>query len=307
MTHPAPDPAPVSTRLFFGEQLPSGPEGETAAEAEARVLLDLETGAPVPLDRLAYGWVRLPSREILYYAGPRERVPAHDPVAVSGSVLPDADAVVLPAGVDVETFRKASRDFYADLRPRAELAELRLRASADTLISRLVTPMKFGALAGLLLLSVGAVFSSLAAVSRRKLDAEAPALKAVEAKADTLVALERLEGPGRSVFDALSVVNPHRPEGVGFSRVIFSDNRTLELQGRSSDVSGVNRMKDALLATDLFASVELPQLDASGGRSSFRMRLNFKNWPKIEGSPEVLPTVSAEAAPVAATTTEVAK
>lgn len=298
MIHPAPEPprspsAPPASRLFFAERLPAGPEGESPAEAESRVLLDLETGAPLPADRLAYGWVRLPSREILYYAAPRDRVPAHDSVAPVGTVLPEVDDVVLPSGVDAESFRKATRDFYADLRPRADLAALRARASSDALIAKLLLPMKLGALAGVLLLIVGIVFTSLVAVKRRKLEADAPALKAVQSRADTLVALERLEGPGRSVFDALAVVNFHRPEGVGFNSVTFTDSRELTLDGRASDVSGVNRLKDALTASGFFGPVELPKLDASGGRSTFRMRLVFKNWPKVEGSPESAPPAVA--------------
>ena len=305
MIHPAPEPprspsAPPASRLFFAERLPAGPEGESPAEAESRVLLDLETGAPLPADRLAYGWVRLPSREILYYAAPRDRVPAHDSVAPAGAVIPAIDDVVLPAGVDAESFRKATRDFYADLRPRAEIAALRARASSDALIGKLLLPMKLGALAGLLLLIAGIVLSSLVAVKRRKLDAEAPALKAVQSRADTLAALERLEGPGRSVFDALAVVNTHRPEGVGFNSVTFADNRELTLDGRASDVSGVNRLKDALTSTGFFGPVELPKLDASGGRSNFRMRLVFKNWPKVEGSPESAPAAGAPAVSTAA-------
>lgn len=306
MTHSTPEPspkpsAPASGRLFFAERLPSGPDGESPAEAESRVLLDIETGAPLPADRLAYGWVRLPSREILYYAAPRERVPAHDSVAPAGTVLPAADDVVLPEGVDTATFLKASRDFYADLRPRSTLAELRARSSADSLIGKILLPLKLAAVAGLLLLLVAGVLNAMSGYKQNQLDAEAPALKLAESRADTLVALEHLEGPGRSLFDALAVVNPHRPEGVGFSRASLADNRELTVEGRAPDVSGINRMKDALQATGFFSSIDLPKLDASGGRSSFRMRLLFKSWPKVEGAPEPAPVAPATPPVVIAT------
>ena len=101
------------------------------------MLLDLETGAPLPPEKLAYGWVRLPSRDILYYAAPRDRLPAHDAFAPAGTVLPEPEKILLPDGVSPEDFLRASRDFHADLRPRAELAGLRSRAVADAMLTRI--------------------------------------------------------------------------------------------------------------------------------------------------------------------------
>ena len=119
MTTPASDHAPerapaTDDRLFFAERLPAGAESESPSDTESRVVLDLETGSPLPLDRLAYGWVRLPSRDILYYAGPKERVPPHDPFAPAGTVVPPVASVVLPDGVNEQDFAKACLLYTSD-------------------------------------------------------------------------------------------------------------------------------------------------------------------------------------------------
>lgn len=307
MNHPTPEspPIPVSIpaaqRLFFAELLPAGHEAESAGEVESRVLLDLETGSPLPADRLAYGWVRLPSREILYYAAPRERVPAHDAFAPAGTVLPAPDNILLPDGVSPEDFARATRDFYADLRPRPELAELRSRAKADALLSRLALPLKLGALAGVLVMAAVGVLFVMVATSRHRYDAIAEPAKAAEAKADMLASLERLEGPGRSIFDALAIVNPYRPEGVSFTRVTLVANRELSLEGRATGTSGVSsitKMESALKDSGVFSSSEAPKVETSGGRPSFRMRFLMTKWPEVADSPKA--TAAIVAAPAEA-------
>lgn len=294
MTHTTPEspliPVPSAHRFFFAEVLPAGADTESAADTESRVSLDLESGAPLPLEKLAYGWVRLPSREILYYAAPRDHVPAHDAFAPAGAVLPDAEGIVFPAGVTPEDFQKASRDFHADLRPRPELAQLRARASADKLLSRLTLPLRLGAVAGVLLLLGAGVFAGLAAWQEARLAADAAKLKSAEERADMLATLDRMEAAGHSVFDALAMVNPSRPEGVAFSRVIFSDNRDLTLEGRASDVSAINRMAGALHASGHFGEAKTPKLDASDGRSSFSMKIPVIKWPAIADAATEVPS-----------------
>lgn len=297
MTHPSSEfpliPASTTPRLLFAEVLPAGAETESAAETESRVSLDLETGAPLPLEKLAYGWVRLPSREILYYAAPRDHVPPHDAFAPAGAVLPDPATIVLPEGVTTEDFQKAARDFHADLRPRAELAQLRARAAADKLLSRLTLPLRLGAVAGLALLIGAGMLTGWSSWRESRLDANADKLKSAEERADMLAMLDRMEAAGHSVFDALAMVNPSRPEGVAFSRVIFSDNRDLTLEGRASDVNAINRMADALRGSGLFGEAKLPKLDASDGRSSFSMKIPVTKWPKIADAATELSGASA--------------
>ena len=291
-TPPTSDATPAPPKpLFFADRLPDV-ASESAAEAESRVLLELETTSPLPAEKLAYGWVRLPSRDLLYYAAPRERVPAHDAFATPGAVLPEPDAVLLPDGVSADDFRAASRDLYADLRPRAELLLLRERAAADRLLTRVAPALKFGALAGIALLLVGGGLAAERALKENALRASATALKTARENLTLLDTLDRFDAPARSVLDALALVNPHRPEPVAFTRVTFSDNRELALEGRSGEASAVNRFADSLRSAGLFAGVEVLKLETSGGRTTFRMRLSVTKWPKFADAP-----TPAEAAP----------
>ncbi len=294
-TNPSPDPDGPRRDLFFAELLPAL-DGESAADTEARVRLELETSAPLPVDKLAYGWVRLASREPLFYAAPRERLPAHDPFAAPGAVLPPRDSVLLPDGVSEADFAGAQRDLYADLRARPELFRLRERAVADRLLSRVTPFLKYGALVALVLLLAAGALAATRAVREARLAAEAPALKSARDRLSLLMTLDRFESPARSVFDALALVNPHRPETVAFTRVAFADNRELTLEGRSTDAAAVNRMADALRAGGLFASADIQKLEASGGRTTFRLRLIHSHWPKFADAPtEVAPAPAAPA------------
>ena len=286
MTSPAQDPVPERTtapddRLFFAERLPAGPESESPAETEARVLLDLETSSPLAIDKLAYGWVRLPSKDILYYAAPRERVPPHDAFASAGTVLPPAGAVVLPDDVPAADFLRASRDFYADLRPRADLAEMRVRARADSLLSKLSLPLKLITVACVLLLGAGATVSGMNAATRRRIDGGAKDVKEAQTRADMLSTIDRMEAAGHSVFDALAVLNPARPEGVHFTRVAFSTGRELALDGDADNAGLVTRLESALRTTGFFSAFGQPNIQTSGGRTKFQMRLSFRQWPEI--------------------------
>lgn len=280
MTSPASDQVP-DDRLFFAERLPAGPDSESPSDTESRVVLDLETTSPLPLERLAYGWVRLPSKDILYYAAPKERVPDHDPFAPAGTVLPDPQTVVLPDEVSAADFAKANRDFYADLRPRPELSEMRVRAAADALLSKLSLPLKLTMLAAILLLVAGGVFAGMNTVAKRRIDATAKDVKEARARADMLASIDRMEAAGHSVFDALAVVNPSRPEGVEFSKVTFSTGRELALEGNASSAGLVTKMESDLRATGFLGAFPQPEIQSSGGRTRFRMRMSFTKWPAI--------------------------
>lgn len=288
-------PPPSSPTTFFCERLPDIAT-ESPAATEARVLLELETTSPLPPEKLAYGWVRLPSRDILYYAAPRERTPAHDAFAAPGSVLPRTDDLLLPENVTEADLRAASRDLYADLRPRTELLLLRERAAADRLLSRATPALKIGAVLGLLLAFAGAGLAAEHALREHRLANDAARIKASRERLALLDTLDRFATPARSVFDALAMVNPHRPESVGFTRVVFADNRELTLEGRASDASAVNRMADALRKAGPFGAVDIRKLEASGGRTTFSLRVTVNKWPKIGDTPTAMPSPPANPA-----------
>lgn len=274
----------------FTERLPSGPPDESPAETDSRVRLDLEIHAPLPVDRLAYGWVRLVSGDVLYYAMPVERVPPHAEDVPAGRLIPDPARLLLPEGVSPGDLDGSTGGIYADLRPRDVLARRVSRAAADKILSRTVWPMRIGVGVAAVLLLVSLGMSAHTAWRDRRLEGEAERIREAEARADALFTLERLSGSGRSVFDLLAVVNVHRPESVAFSRVTFEDNRELVIEGRAGGVADINRWGDALRTTGHFGVVETPKLDTSRGRSTFRMRLTVTRWPKIADAPSAAPS-----------------
>lgn len=286
--------------LVFAERLPAGVPGESPDDTEARVRLDLELNAPLPLERLAYGWVRLANGDVLYYAMPVERLPAHEAGAPVGGVVPDAASLVLPEGLSLSDLNGMRSGPFADLRPRDVLAEIGRRAAADRVLARVAGPLRIAAALAVVLLAVDGGLAAYNAWREQALAAEADSLKQAESRADALSTLDRLSGGGRSVFDALAVVNAHRPEAVSFSRVVFSDNRELIIEGRAAGVADINRMSDALRASGHFGVVETPKLDTARGRSSFRMRLTMSRWPKLADEPASAPSTVESPVPGAA-------
>jgi hypothetical protein len=171
---------------------------------------------------------------------------------------------------------------------------VRARAAADRLLSRLTLPLRLGAVAGIVLLLAAGALTVVSGVRESRLAADAGTLKSAEERADMLAALDRMEVAGHSVFDALALVNPSRPDGAAFTRVIFSDNRELSLEGRASDVNAINRMVDSLRASGLFGEAKIPKLDASDGRSSFSMKIPVTKWPEIADAATEAPAPSPE-------------
>lgn len=271
--------------LWFTETLPAAGTDESLAEAEARVLLDLETDSPIPVDRLAYGWVRLPSREILYYAAPRDRIAEADEFAPVGTIVPSADELLLPPRVAAEDFRRAARHHFSDIRDRETIDRLRRNASADKLLARVSLPLKLGAAAGLLLVVAAAGLNLRSTLTEKSLAAQAEKSREIRMKADLLAQLDRLENANHSVFDAVAIVNAHRPDGVVFNRITLEQGTDLTLEGRAPDIAAVTRFKEALLASGHFAASGAEKLDAAAGRASFRLRFSLKSWPKIADEP----------------------
>lgn len=292
---PHPVNAGVADLPVFAERLDAGPPGESEADAEARVRLDLEVNAPLSPERLAYGWVRLAAGDIVYYALPLDRLPPHEDAAPAGSVVPDWDRLLLPDGVSAEEMRARATGAAADLRPREVLRLLAGRAATDRLVARVAWPLRITLALAVLLLAAAAVLHARAAWAARRLADDGDRIRSAESRADALATLERLSDGGRSVFDALAVLNAHRPEAVSFSRVTFADSRELLIEGRAAGVADINRMADALRATGHFGVVETPKLDTSRGRSTFRMRLVITNWPKIADAPVAAPAAAAPA------------
>lgn len=274
--HPRPD-----SGLFFAERLPAPPGGESDRETEERVRLALEARAPLPLERLAYGWVRLRSGDLLAYAAPVERTPAHAPEAPPGTVLPAPSAILAPPGVTLADIAAATRTDYADLRPRAELAALRERARTALALARLRLPLRLAAGVGCALI-LGAVGLRLhAAATSRRLGADAARIASAETASDLLATLDNLDAASRSPFDLLAVVNACRPDGVTFSRMRADAAGRLVLEGRGPGMTEVNRMTDALRACGVFSSVALPKITAASGRTTFELRLAAGRWPRI--------------------------
>lgn len=278
------DPS-AAEEVFFAELLPAGPSGESAAETESRVLLDLESTSPLPVERLAYGWMILGTGEVLYYAAPRDRMPPHDTFAPAGSVVPSVRTVMLPEGVAFEAYNAAKRDLYADVRPRPELMGLRSRAVADGFIGKIARPLRFVAAFAVVLLAAGAVLWGYNDRREAALAEQASAVKRAEERLVVLGTLEKLDATGRSIFDALAMVNPSRPESVGFSKASLTDNALLSVDGRSSEVSAVNRMQESLKATGNFGAITIPKLDAASGRANFSMKIPVTRWAPMADAP----------------------
>jgi hypothetical protein len=253
---------------------------DSNVEIERRVRWELEGHSPIPIERLAYGWVRLSNDKVLYYATPFAPVGLAADMCPPGALIPAWSDLDSPDGVTEEDWNDAVRSDFSDIRDRGRLVELRRRESTGKLLRRLRLPMRVGVIAGLSLWLMAALFAAWTTLIDRRLVSSEGAATTALAKEEMLANMSRFSSGKHSVFDILAVVNRHRPTGVLLSRVEFFGNE-LVLEGRAGEVRQVNAYADELRASGVFGTIELPKIDTTGGRALFRLRLVPLRWPKV--------------------------
>jgi len=253
---------------------------------ETRVRWELEGHAPVPLEDLAYGWVRLADARVLYYATPFVPAGLRDDESPPGVCIPVWSELDVPEGLTEQAWSDAGRTDYADIRDRGRLDLLRRRAVTGRRLRRLQAPLLVFGAVGVLLVTAGLVLNFRARLLERRLVAGAPAAAAMTAKRDLLLRLARFAEPGSGLFDLLVVANRYRPPGIALSRAEWADG-VLVLDGRAGDVRQVNDYVGKLRHTGVFGTVAPAKIDTSGGKALFRVRLTVARWPKVAPLPPV--------------------
>lgn len=240
------------------------PADESDETVERCVRLTLERESPLPLPKLAWGWVRT-SDGARYHAASRHRL------NLLGFATDSTDgAPILPAcGNEAE-----ARSPYADMRDRSVLAALAEQANRERLNARLHRISAGIAGCGLALWVLGLGIGIANENRKRRLETDGAKLAEIEAKA---AIAGNADGGGTTLryFKALGEINHCRPDGVIFTRVEWNTGH-YDVQGRADSVDAANRFVKTLRENPAMREVTTEDLSTQGGLTRFRLKLKTK-------------------------------
>ncbi len=260
--------------------------GENDETVEARVRLKLEAIAPLPLTRLAWGWVRV-GEVALIYASSRERLAAAG-IRVDASAgepcLPDFSGAKLPSGISPEALAVALRHRYSDMRDRVvlgALAEAERTESALLWVRRVTRGL---AIAGAALFVLGLGLFGFAAWRTGTCERRAAHIAEIEARAELAAELSQSARGAGGAYELLAAVNAHRPDPVTLTRCEWEGDALMRVAGVSESVAQVNRFVTALRVTGLFGAVDAERMETAGGKTNFRLKLTVVRRPVMRAS-----------------------
>lgn len=170
----------------------------------------------------------------------------------------------------------------ADLRPSAELAQLREKRRTDERLWHWVRGA--AVLLVVALLAQGFLWTLDLSLrqKREQVSAQADRVSSVEERAGLVQRLRDLGGNRPSLFRSLGELNLLRPEEIQFLEVEFSQPGQFLIEGRTSAIRPLNEFAERLGAADQWELVERPRSRSREGRIEFELRVRLAS---PEGGP----------------------
>lgn len=176
----------------------------------------------------------------------------------------------------------------ADVRDKSFLEEKKVRESQDR-------RWWGGAVATAALLGLAALLEAghvgLLVWNRREraaLAEHAEEARQIEAAQTMSLRIEQLSERQQRPLEWLSAVGAARPRSVQFTRVVAHSDRTIEIEAQTGNANDVGNFEAALRQLPVLASVEVRDLRAREGMTSFVVALAFKpaaGGAGVEGQP----------------------
>jgi hypothetical protein len=166
-----------------------------------------------------------------------------------------------------------------DVRDRALLEQRRRDRRRGEFVWRLL--LAGGAVAGLaLLLDLGALtFRLLDRARHVRLDAQAPLVEKLATAHRLTSRIDELAHRRLRFFEMLAAVNAARPHSIAFTRTGTSGPNALEIEATTGSADDVGTYETALRALPALARVEIKDLRARDGVTTFALSVAFKPEP----------------------------
>ena len=163
-----------------------------------------------------------------------------------------------------------------DVRDKAELAGQLGRHKRARLLW-LTFASAVAALAACFVVEVGLQISNLvAARQRRGLEANAAAVRQIEEASQLAMRMENLAGQSLRPFEMLLVMDNARPASLEWVSASTAGPRQMELEAQSANAADPQEYEKALKGNAGVEKVELRELRASGGKTTFHVAVTFK-------------------------------
>lgn len=185
--------------------------------------------------------------------------------------LADAAGTVMTATIVAQADQDA-----LDVRDRAFLDQRRRDRRRGEFVWRLL--LTGAAAAGLaLLLDLGALtFSLFDRALHARLTAQAPLVQKLETAHGLISRIDELTHRRLRFFEMLAAINTPRPKSITFTRTGTSGRNALEIEATTGSADDVGTYEAALRAMDTLEKIEIHDLRARDGVTTFALSVAFK-------------------------------